>query len=232
MYFIRDYDGPKPFKGSSNPDVLLLGQDPTVDQNIRFSVVLGLKPSKSPCERESFLLQNYVFNKILRPLGIDRARIIATNLVNAYYYNVPNIRIAKQYRDLIVSTAKKAGISTTKFPSHTNGAILHALNFHVRTKRDFEKLLESQTLCHIITLGEPVFQVLRESYNLDLDSKIKDVLKKLLEKGHPPTVCMCNKRISLLPLPHIFNESNPKWQFYTRIISGDLKRLKSFYNQK
>lgn len=232
MYFIRDYDGPEPYRGSSSPDVLILGQDPTVDQNTRFARVLGLEHSESSSERESSFLQNYIFNKILMPLGINKTRIIATNLVNLYYYDVPNRKIAKRYQDLIVNTAKREGIDVRKYPNKTNGAILHALNFKARTQRDFEEILKLPSICHLITLGEPVFQVLMERYNLDLDLKIKDVLKKLLEKGHPLNVRMYNKRISLLPLPHIFNESNPKWQFYTRIISNDLKRLKTFYNQK
>jgi len=227
VYFIRDYDGPEPYRGGSSPDVLILGQDPTVDQNTRFARVLGLEPSESSSERESSPLQNYIFNKILAPLGINRTRIIATNLVNLYYYDVPNRKIAKRYQDLIVNTAKREGIDVGKYPNKTNGAILHALNFKARTQRDFEEILKLPSICHLITLGEPVFQVLMERYNLDLPPKIKEVLQTLSDK--PPIIHIGNREVSLLPLPHIFYENSPRWHFYTRFIDENLPLFSVWY---
>ena len=125
-------------------------------------MVLGLGASSSSTDRVSINLQNYIFSDILSPLDIDRSRIIATNLVNLYYYDVPNSIVAKAYPRLIRETAKREGIDVRQYPDRPNGAILHALNFKARTQDDFENLLNSRSIAHLITLGEPVFQVLRE----------------------------------------------------------------------
>jgi len=227
MYFIRDYDGPELYQPGENPDAIILGQDPTIDRSTRFSTALGLGASKFSSGRESTRLKNYVFNKILAPLGIDKSRILATNLVNYYYYDVPNKKIAKLYKELIIATAKKNGIDVEQYPDKANGAILHALNFKTRTYREFERFLKYPSIRHLITLGEPVFQVLRERYKLDLQPKIKDVLGSIDDR--PPLVYIAGKQASLLPLPHIFREKDEKWQFYSKFLCKDLPRLSTSY---
>lgn len=229
MYFIRDYHGPEIYQISDNPDVMILGQDPTIDGETRFAKALGLGPSESSSGRESPRLKNYIFNKILSPLGIDRSRIIATNLVNAYYFDVPNSKIAPTYREVIIAAAKENGIDIEKYPKNTNGAILHALNFTLGTSRCFEELLNLSSIKHLITLGEPVFQVLRERYELDLPAKIRAVLKSLNER--PPIVHIGNKQVSILPLPHIFTEGRQKWQFYNDFLRQGLIRLSKWYTE-
>jgi len=229
MYFIRDYDSPKLYQGSSNPDIMILGQDPTVSPNTRFDTVLGLATPKTGSDRESRNLQNYIFNRILQPLGIGRTRVVATNLVNVYYHDVPNSEIAKRYEDLIVSTAEKAGIDVRQYPSKVNGAILHALNFEARTRGDFEELLTRFPIRHLITLGEPVFQVLCERYVLGLGMKIRDVLEAISDR--PREVVLRGKKVSLLPLPHIFSESNSKWRFYIDFLDKRLPYLAPWYNR-
>ena len=227
MYFIRDYNGPETYQIGSNPDVLILGQDPTIDTHTRFGIALGLGASTSSTSKESINLQNYIFGDILSPLGIDRSRIIATNLVNLYYYDVPNREIAKTYRRLILETAEREGIDISQYPNKTNGGILHSLNFKAKTQGDFERLLGLQSIEHLITLGEPVFQVLRERYGLELPTKIKAVLENL-GRG-PDLVRICGKRVSLLPLPHIFNKNNANWKFYTRFLQEKLPALAAWY---
>jgi len=227
MYFIRDYDGPRPYQIGSNPDVLILGQDPTIDTHTRFDIVLGLGLSTASTGKESINLQNYIFDDILSPLGIDRSRIIATNLVNLYYYDVPNREIAKAYRRLILETAEREGIDINQYPDRTNGAILHALNFKAKTQGDFERLLSLQSINHMITLGEPVFQVIRERYRLELPMKIQAVLEDV--GGEPKAVDICGKRISLLPLPHVFNKNDTKWKFYVRFLQEKLPALATWY---
>ena len=227
MYFIRDYDGPRPYQIGSNPGVLILGQDPTIDTHTRFDTVLGLALSSGSASRESMHLQNYILGDILSPLGIDRNRIIATNLVNLYYFDVPNRKIAKEYQRLILDTAEREGIDTRQYPDKTNGAILHALNFKAQTQGDFEKLMGSQPIAHMITLGEPVFQVLRERYRLELPSRIQSVLESLGEE--PVVVEICGRWISLLPLPHIFNKSNARWRFYRHFFQANLPALAAWY---
>ena len=227
MYFVRDYDGPQLYQGGVDPDVLILGQDPTVDRHTRFATVLGLEASGVSPDRESKNLQEYLRNKILANLGIDESRILVANLVNLYYCDVPNRRIAKLYKDLILYTADRAGIAVQEYPDQTNGAILHALNFECRTRQDFERLVNRSSVSHTITLGEPVFQVLRERYRFNLPAKIRDVLSSLTDR--PPVVQILDKQVSLLPLPHIFNDRNPKWAFYGRFLNDGLPRLSKWY---
>lgn len=229
MYFIRDYDGPKPYQPGPTPDVLILGQDPTVDRYRRFDTVLGLKKSDNYGDTESRPLQKYIKHRILLPLGIDESRIIATNLINAYYHDVPNKKIAKYYEDQIIRAAKKIGINVDMYPDRANGAILHALNFECAARKELELTLKCFSIKHIITLGEPVYQVLRERYGLDLAPKIKDILRSIARK--PPLVLIWQKKLSLLPLPHIFNENNPKWKFYKDFLDKHLPLMAELYER-
>ncbi|MFC2013726.1 hypothetical protein ACFLU8_02455 [Chloroflexota bacterium] len=229
MYFIRDYEGPKPYQPGPAPDVLILGQDPTVDQHRKFYSVLGLEKPGSREENESRLLQRYIKDRILQKLGIDESRIIATNLVNAYYHDVPNKKIAKLYEKQIIRAAKKIGIDIAKYPEKANGAILHALNFECATRKELELTIRDHPIDHVITLGEPVYQVLRERYCLDLIPKIKDILKSIGRE--PPRVLVAQKEITLLPLPHIFNERNPKWKFYRDFMDNKLFLLAEVYKR-
>ena len=229
MYFIRDYNGPETYQIGPNPDVMILGQDPTIDPKTRFARALGLGPSETSSGRESPRLKNYLFIRILSPLGIDSSRIVATNLVNAYYVDVPNSEIAPIYQEVIIAAAKENGIDAEKYPDKTNGAILHALNFKLVTSCHFEDLLNLSSIKHLITLGEPVFQVLRERYELDLPAKIRAVLEFLNER--PPIVHIGSKQISILPLPHIFTEGRQKWQFYNDFLRQGLIRLSKWYTE-
>ena len=229
MYFIRDYEGPKPYKPGSAPDVLILGQDPTVDRYRRFDTVLGLEKFGGCGGTESKPLQRYIKDRILQSLGIDESRIIATNLINAYYHDIPNKKIAKLYEEQITKAAKKIGINVDKYPGKANGAILHALNFEYATRKELEHTLRSFPINHIITLGEPVYQVLRERYCLDLAPKIKDTLSSIA--GKAPQVLIGQKQMTLLPLPHIFNGNNPRWKFYRDFIDNKLLLLAESYKR-
>ena len=228
MYFIRDYEGPKPYKPSLSPDVLIIGQDPTVDQYRRFDTVLGLEKSSNYGETESKPLQIYIKGKILKSLDIDESRIVAVNLINAYYYDVPNRKIAKLYEEQITKAARRIGINVDKYPEKANGAILHALNFEYAARKELEQTLSTFPIKHVITLGEPVYQVVRERYDLELAPKIKDVLKSITK---PPLVVICKNKLSLLPLPHIFNENNTRWKFYKDFINIQLPLLAESYKR-
>lgn len=228
MYFIRDYRGPKLYRPSANPDVILLGQDPTVDTKKRFETVLGLTKQPDSLEAESENLQDYIRDRILNTLGIDENRIIAANLINAYYHDAPNKRIARPYQSLILDTAKEKGINVDDYPYKANGAILHALNFESGFRRQFEDILNMASVLHIITLGEPVFQVIRERYGLlNLADKIKSILAD--EHNLPREVLLGNKRVSFLPLPHIFNKNNKQWKYYDDFLTYKLARLSGYY---
>ena len=228
MYFIQDYNGPKLYRPSANPDVIILGQDPTVDTKKRFETVLGFAKQPDSLEAESKYLQDYIRDRILNPLGIQENRIIAANLINAYYHDVPNRRIAKTYQDLILDTAREKDININEYPDKVNGAILHALNFESGFRKQFEDVLNIASVCHIITLGEPVYQVLRERYGfLELGNKIKVILAD--ERNLPREVVLNNKKVSLLPLPHIFNKNNRQWKFYDDFLTDKLGRLSEYY---
>ncbi len=141
---------------------------------------------------------------------------------------MPNRKIAKTYRRLILETADRESIDITQYPDRTNGAILHALNFKAKTQGDFERLLNLWPIDHLITLGEPVFQVLRERYRLELPIKIQAVLENL--GGEPKVVGIGSKRVILLPLPHVFNKNNAKWKFYVRFLQEKLPHLATCYD--
>ena len=111
-----------------------------------------------------------------------------------------------------------------------NGAILHALNFKARTHGDLEELFRLQPIHHLITLGEPVFQVLRERFKLELPNKIKAVLETV--DREMKVIELFGKKVTLLPLPHIFNKNNPRWDFYRRFIEERLPNLTTIYIQE
>lgn len=188
-----------------------------------------MKKSSNYEDTESKPLQKYIKHRILLPLGIDESRIIATNLINAYYHDVPNRKIAKNYEDQIIRAAKKIGININMYPDRANGAILHALNFESLARRKLEMTLKRYPIKHIITLGEPVYQVLRERYGLDSAPKIKDILRSIVR--NPPVVLIWQKKLSLLPLPHIFNENSPKWKFYKDFLDKHLPLLAESYEK-
>ncbi len=148
--------------------------------------------------------------------------------MNAYYYDVPNKIIAKAYSNIIIEKARDFGIDVNEYPDKTNGAILHALNFQTGTRSEFETIINKHPIKHIITLGEPVYQVLRERYNLNnLSDKIKDVLK--LIENSVPIITILDREMTLLPMPHIFNGNNAKWQFYKDFIDTKLPQLANKY---
>jgi len=228
MYFIRDYDGPKPFQPGSDPDLLILGQDPTVNRDRRFSVALGFEGGPDSLDSESRNLQRYIRDRILAPLGVDEKRIIATNLINAYYSDVPNKKIAKDYQALITATAQSKGVDIGEYPDKANGALLHAINFECGYRVEFEKVLSIRSIRHIITLGEPVFQVLRERYGLTgFAPKIRTILTQA--SNEPPRAVLAGRAVSLLPLPHIFNVNNRRWKFYDDFLRDGLPRLSPCY---
>ena len=80
----------------------------------------------------------------------------------------------------------------------------------------------------ILKSGEPVYQVLRERYGfLELGNKIKVILAD--ERNLPREVVLNNKKVSLLPLPHIFNKNNRQWKFYDDFLTDKLGRLSEYY---
>ena len=132
MYCIRDYQGSRLHQPSSIPDVLILGQDPAVDQCKRFTVALGFGRTSDSRGNESRNLQDHICSKILPPSGIDARRTLATNPINTYYTDVPIRKLATKHRSPILSAALREGIDVDQYPDKVDDAPLQAISFEHR----------------------------------------------------------------------------------------------------
>ena len=127
-----DLDPIPPFYGNGDIKLIIIGQDPTVQNEIsrkQISVALNLDKKCS--------LAAYIEKEICEPLGISLSEVYATNLFKYFYKNPPS-----KYRDVL------------------NAHLEPNLELLLTEIRQFR-------CCPVITLGEPVLQLL--SY----DSKVK-----------------------------------------------------------
>ena len=67
--------------GSNQAKVLILGHSPTVRTSSKISVTLDLDKNS--------ILQRYILNEILEPLGLDLKDCVATNIVKCQTNNLP-----------------------------------------------------------------------------------------------------------------------------------------------
>jgi len=155
-YLFTERGSPELFLGSKGADILFLGQDPTIVSSRHIPVVLDLNNS-------SGRLSKYIFGKICKTLRCSRKRILTWNLVNRYFIKKPRVLAADPQVELYLFNLfpqMKGEINdwkTVRFLYHY---------FSEFGKQELEYVVNKYQPRIVISLGEPVFRVLRHSYAL------------------------------------------------------------------
>jgi len=165
-YLLVERGSPELFRGSKEADILFLGQDPTIVSPRHIPVVLDLNNSSGQ-------LSKYIFGKICKTLSLSRRRVLAWNLVNRYFVKKPrdladDLRVepylSDQYSQL---NGNKNDWKTVRFLYH------YFMEFG---KEELEYVVSKYQPCILISLGEPVFRVLRYAYALPQNITIPENL--------------------------------------------------------
>lgn len=158
----------KPVKGS-NPSVLLLGQDPTIAKGKVYSVL--------DLENSSGSLYRYIVSEILTPSGLSLQDIYATDLIKCRF---PDNQTPK-----IISGNHNVTIKDFIAPF-----------FHNCRKWLFEEIRAIRPTI-VLSLGEPVHQLLKEEFRWDIPTRMKDAF------GNVYGVNLIEKNIHYIPCIHI-----------------------------
>jgi len=141
----------RPFIGSK-PTVMVVGQDPTLMKRDVGTVLELDKPTSR--------LYRFIAGDILEPVGIDLARdVYATNLIKCRFPNKETPRIL----------AKNHGVSMTQFLSP----------FFQNCKGWFLEELQEINPRIVISLGQPVHQMLVSEFSLSVPIKMKDAFGRV-----------------------------------------------------
>jgi len=145
--------GPRPFKvEGTNPQVLLVGQDPTIARG-QSDCVLCLENKKS-------LLYEYIVNEILKPAGLKLENIYATNLVKCRF---PDNQTPAAIR-------KNNHIAIKDFLSP----------FFHNCRQHFLSEVQQIHPKIVLSFGEPVHQLLIEEFDwVDVPRKMKDAFSNI-----------------------------------------------------
>lgn len=147
---------PELFRGSKEADVLFLGQDPTIVSPRHIPVVLDLNNSSGQ-------LSKYILGKIGKTLRFSRRRVLAWNLVNRYFIKKPRaLADDPQVEPYLLKRFLK--MNGTKNDWKTVRFLYHY--FVEFGKQELEYVVNKYQPCILISLGEPVFRVLRYAYAL------------------------------------------------------------------
>ena len=147
---------PELFRGSKEADVLFLGQDPTIVSPRHIPFVLDLKNSSGQ-------LSKYIFGKICKTLRFSRKRVLAWNLVNRYFIKKPSALADDPQVELYLlnrfpqMNGTKNDWKTVRFLNH------YFIEFG---KQELEYVVNKYQPWIVISLGEPVFRVLKYTYAL------------------------------------------------------------------
>lgn len=166
----------RPIKGS-NPSIFLIGQDPTIERG-EATAVLNLDKPKLP-------LYKFIFNEILKPLGLDLNDIYATNLVKCTFPNnqTPN-KLAKKTKSSIINVIKP---------------------FFYNCNSWLESELKEIQPKLIISFGEPVHTLLVKKYNLDISEKMKECFSKV----YP--IKLLDMNVCYAPCVHVITKNRQKY---------------------
>jgi hypothetical protein len=155
-FLLVERGSPELFSGGEAPDVLFLGQDPTIVSPRHISVALDLR---NPTGQ----VYKYIFGKICKYLGISRSRVLAWNLVNRYFVGKPRvlaldpeveINLRNRYPKL---NGPRNDWRTVRFLYY------YFLEFG---QQELEYIVDKYSPRLLISLGEPVYRVLRYAYAL------------------------------------------------------------------
>jgi len=210
-YLLIERGSPELFRKSKEADILFLGQDPTIVSPRHISVVLDLNNS-------SGRLSKYVFGEICRNLSISRNRILAWNLVNRYFIDKP--RVLANYPQLEPSLNKQYPfLNGNKNDWKTVRFLYHY--FKKFGKHELEYIINRYTPHFIISLGEPVFRVLRYAYIHPQNIMPENLADFCCDKTFE--IKMGNKTLIWLALPHEpTGDRNPH---YKKVLSDKLPTI-------
>ena len=201
-YLLVERGSPELFRGSKTPDVLFLGQDPTIVSSRHIPVVLDL--NNLPGQ-----LSKYIFNNICKTLGFSKKRVLAWNLVNRYFTKKPrnlahDIQIELYLRNKFLQLdGSRNDWKTVRFLYY------YFIEFG---KQELEYVINKYQPNIIISLGEPVFRVLRYVYALP---QMTNIPENLAEFCCDRTFRIKIEEIALswLALPHEpTGDRNPHYQ--------------------
>ena len=201
-YLLVERANPELLRGSNEADVLFLGQDPTIVSPRHIPVALDLKNSSGK-------LSKYIFGKICKNLKINKRRVLAWNLVNRYFAKKPRILadepLVEQYLhdQFPQMDGNKNDWKTVRFLYH------YFVEFG---KQEFEYIVRKYHPRTLISLGEPVFRVLRYAYALPQNITIPENLSEFCcEKTF--RIQINNITLIWLALPHEpTGDHNPHYQ--------------------
>jgi hypothetical protein len=190
-FLLIERGSPELYRGGKVLDVLFLGQDPTIVSRRHIPVVLDLHNSNGQ-------LSKYIFGKVCKNLGIAKSRVIAWNLVNRYFIDKPRI--------LAVDPQVETEL-TNRF-SHVNGAkndwrTVRFLYYYFLEfgKQELEYIVNKYVPHLLISLGEPVFRVLRQAYALPQGVAIPENLADFCCERNSK-ISVGSKEVLWLALPH------------------------------
>ena len=161
-------------------------------------------------------LSKYIFGKVCKNLGITKSRVIAWNLVNCYFIDKPRmLAVDPQVETSLINTfyqvdGAKNDWKTVRFLYH---------RFLEFGKQELEYVVNKYEPRLLVSLGEPVFRVLRHAYALPQRVVIPENLADFCcERSF--SISVGNKAVLWLALPHEpTGDRNPH---YKKVLAGKL----------
>jgi len=209
QFLLIERGSPELFLGGKVPDVLFLGQDPTIVSPRHIPVVLDLA---NPAGQ----LHKYIFGKVCAGLNIHKSRVLAWNLVNRYFIDKP--------RKLAADSEVEADLNH-RFPKlwgdKGDWKTVRFLYYYFAEfgKQELDYIVDKYVPLVLVSLGEPVFRVLRYAYALPqgtaMPENLADFCCKLTFR-----IRVGQEEMLWLALPHEpTGDRNPH---YKRVLADEL----------
>ena len=176
--------GSRPFKGP-NPSVMLVGQDPTIAK--------GQVDSVLDLENPSGQLYRFLVTEILEQVGLKVENVYATDLVKCRFPNNQTPRA--------ISQNHRIGIKDFLCPFFRN-----CRQWFFQEAREIRPML-------VLSLGQPVHQMLIEEFGWDIPSGMKDAFSKFCK------VQLLGENTFYVPCIHINSRAHShykdRWKKFT-----------------
>lgn len=166
----------KPFRGNK-PWIMLVGQDPTISER-QVDTVLDLA-------NKGGRLYNYIFGEILGPLGVTPEMVYATNLIKCRF---PNNQTPKRICERHKKTMKE-----------------FLQPFFDNCRKWFIEEMEEIQPRILISFGEPVHQLLIESFQWSIPKQMKDAFSHVYQVHNPFS-------FTYMPCIHINSKAHEHYQ--------------------